>query len=487
MAILGNVFLQHCTDVLASTNSPLTGGKITKIMNAYSIDYGVSIPDTISIEQEPNKRTLLYDYLKCFPAKDQIKIITELCTHSVFENYDHIDEIKELELALQKRINQDSNVIHNEGYLASHKSGRSALEQISNMKQNTDAIAKSEANPKRQVFISHSSDDAVIVNAFKTHILIAGMGLTDDDIVCTSFAETGVDAGDNIPEYIKENIENSQIILCMVSQSYKQSEICQNEVGAAWALKKKIIQIVLPDSTFDNIGWLLNLDKAIKIDKTSSLDTLQENLCTSLSLPIKSAKQWNPHKDNFLSALTLIPKHANDEGKIPRQKDVEYSNEAKEYDTQQFDNIDRKWSEPEITSVIESILRMQKFNEYQADFLENLEYHNKYVKNHFIDDELQDLFSQLCDSVAHLTLFLGTYYFPSRFNNNDESLEGKNQDEIDERKKRRFYVWHESHDLSDDIYRERYDIMCSEFPSLCNGVLSAYREFRKKIKNKLFI
>ena len=95
---------------------------------------------------------------------------------------------------------------------------------------------------------------------------------------------------------------------------------------------------------------------------------------------------------------------------------------------------------------------MQKFNEYQADFLENLEYHNKYVKNHFIDDELQDLFSQLCDSVANLMLFLGTYYTPSRFNKNDESLEGKNQNEIDERKKQRFYVWHESHDLSDDIY-----------------------------------
>ena len=58
---------------IVQTNSPLTGGKITKIMNAYSIDYGVSIPDTISIEQEPNKRTLLYNYLKCFPAKDQIK------------------------------------------------------------------------------------------------------------------------------------------------------------------------------------------------------------------------------------------------------------------------------------------------------------------------------------------------------------------------------------------------------------------------------
>lgn len=484
---LDNVFLQHCADVLASTNSPLTGGKISKLMNAYSIDYGVRIPDTIRIEQEPNKRTLLYDYLRCFSLEKQIVILNELCNHSVFEGYDQIDEIKQLEVALKKRINQVSNVVQNDRKLASLKSARFILGEMRNAKQSTECISKYDKKRNKQVFISHCSNDSDIVNAFKTHILIAGIGLTDDNIVCTSFAETGIDAGDNIAEYIKVNIEDSQIILCMVSQSYKQSEICQNEVGAAWALKKKIIQIVLPDSTFDNIGWLLNLDKSIKIDKTSALDTLQENLCQILSLPIKTAKQWNPHKDNFLSALALIQKHTNDGGKTPRQKVDGYSNEAKEFDKQQFAYIDGIWSEQEITSVIESMLRMQKFNDYQVDFLENLEYHNKFVKNHFIDDDLQDSFSKLCDSVANLMLFLGRYYFPSRFNRNDESLEGKNQNEIDDIKKRRFYVWHESHDLPDDLYRERYAIMCTDFPSLCNGVLSAYIEFRKKIKNKLFI
>lgn len=296
---LDNVFLQHCADVLASTHSPLSGGKITKLMNAYSVDYGVSIPDTISIEQEPNKRTLLYDYLRCFSLEEQINILKELCNHSVFEGYDHIDEIKQLKFALQKRTNRETNVIPNVSHFASHKIVRPVLEQMKNINQSTESIAMSEADQKVLVFISHSSNDAAIINAFKTHILIAGIGLTDNNIICTSFEETGINASDNIPEYIKDNIENSQVVLCMISQNYRHSEVCQNEVGAAWALKKKIIQIVLPDSTFDNIGWLMNLDKAVKIDKSYSLDNLQGNLCDFLSLPIKSAKQWNPHKDNF--------------------------------------------------------------------------------------------------------------------------------------------------------------------------------------------
>lgn len=487
MIKLDNVFLQHCADVLASTKSPLTGGKIAKLMNAYSVDYGVSIPNTISIGQEPNKRTLLYDYLKCFSAEEQIKILNSLCSHSIFDGYDHIDEIKKLELTLQKRISQDFNEAHNGQELNSRKNAYSALQPVENSKLSVGGVVKNGDNNKKKVFVSHCSNDASIINAFKTHILIAGIGLTDDNIICTSFDETGIKVGDNIPKYIKENIEDSQVIICMISQNYKHSEVCQNEVGAAWALKKNIIQIILPDSTFDNVGWLLNLDKAVKIDKSSSLDNLQEKLCQLLGLSLKPAKQWNPHKNNFLSALALILKDVNGEDDIPNSKSLEYSNEAKEHDKEQFAYIDGRWSEPEITEIIESILQMQKFNDYQADFLENLELHIKYEKNHFIDEELQELFSHLSESVSNLMLFLARYYSPSRLSWNRESLAGKSQNETDDIKKCRFYVWHESHDLPEELYRERYTIMCTELPSLCQGVLSAYKKFRKKIKNKLFI
>ena len=98
--------------------------------------------------------------------------------------------------------------------------------------------------------------------------------------------------------------------------------------------------------------------------------------------------------------------------------------------------------------------------------------------------ELQELFSHLSESVSNLMLFLARYYSPSRLSWNRESLAGKSKNETDEIKKCRFYVWHESHDLPEELYRERYTIMCTELPSLCQRVLSAYKKFRKKIKNK---
>lgn len=92
---------------------------------------------------------------------------------------------------------------------------------------------------KPLVFISHAGDDKIIIRHFINHILKNGLGLRDENIVCTSFEETTHLSGEDIPTYIKEKIENAALVLAMVSQNYKKSEVCQNEVGAAWALDRK--------------------------------------------------------------------------------------------------------------------------------------------------------------------------------------------------------------------------------------------------------
>lgn len=156
------------------------------------------------------------------------------------------------------------------------------------------------------VFISHSSKDREIVKLFIDDILKKGLGLTDENIACTSFEATGVNPGDSIPVYIKQNIKGAKICLAMVSQNYKSSEVCMNEVGAAWALDKAPVQIVLPDADFCELGWLLNTAKASKIDDVDCLDSLEEKLCTSIGIPVPIAKHWNPCTRDFLKSLNTL-------------------------------------------------------------------------------------------------------------------------------------------------------------------------------------
>ena len=80
-----------------------------------------------------------------------------------------------------------------------------------------------------------------------------------------------------------------------------------NDVGAAWALGKTPVQIMLPNTNIDKLGWLIHLDKAARIDDKDSLDSLEEVICNGMGLQIPTAKHWNPCTRDFLEALKNIP------------------------------------------------------------------------------------------------------------------------------------------------------------------------------------
>lgn len=154
------------------------------------------------------------------------------------------------------------------------------------------------------IFLSHASFDSGILQLFKTHILKAGLGFKDNQIGYTSDEASGVPAGKSIPTYIKEGIGKSQVVLLMISDAYKNSEVCLNEMGAAWALDKNPISVLLPNVNFDKLGWLTSLDKAIKIDDSGMLANLQEVICKKSKIQTPRIPSWNQCVKNFLEKIT---------------------------------------------------------------------------------------------------------------------------------------------------------------------------------------
>lgn len=153
---------------------------------------------------------------------------------------------------------------------------------------------------KKRVFISHASKDRTIIDHFVDSVLLLGMELDSESIAYTSREETGVEPGKSIPQFIQENIASADVVLLMLSDNYKQSEVCLNEMGAAWALDKCMVQILLPNTTFDKLGWLHSLNKAIRIDESRSMDHLCEVIADVLGISIKLSV-WNRNKEIFLS------------------------------------------------------------------------------------------------------------------------------------------------------------------------------------------
>ena len=179
-----------------------------------------------------------------------------------------------------------------------------------------------------KVFISHSSEDKKLIDDFVDKVLRLSCGLNTTDIIYTSRQTTGVELGDNIPEYIKSNLQTCSLVLFMISPNYRKSEVCLNEMGAAWALNKKTISILLPGVSFNSLGWLTSLDKAIKIDDPEGLDKLASTLCRK-NLDITD---WNRQKELFTNTCSkrTLPLTSNN---TAEEIDINIDNSIRVFDT----------------------------------------------------------------------------------------------------------------------------------------------------------
>lgn len=77
-------FLSHAADVLADTQSGLTGNDIVRATRGYAMEYGVNLPHPTYPFTASSKRVALNENLLAFTAAQQYRIIRELCDHPSF-------------------------------------------------------------------------------------------------------------------------------------------------------------------------------------------------------------------------------------------------------------------------------------------------------------------------------------------------------------------------------------------------------------------
>lgn len=160
---------------------------------------------------------------------------------------------------------------------------------------------------KKKFFISHSSDDKPIVNCFIKEILKIGCGFKDEDIFCT-LDPTAIRTGDDFREKIIENMKKCDYILLFISENYNLSDICKNEMGAAWALEgKRILPFVLPDISFEQMGFLNVVKQGASVTETRKLDELYQELCDNYDIK-PDWPAFNKAKEDFLDFVKAMIK-----------------------------------------------------------------------------------------------------------------------------------------------------------------------------------
>lgn len=98
---LDDSFITHACDILAETNSGLSGMKIVEKCNSYAITFNRIIPHGRYPFEAPNKRTALKENLRIFDGLEQFRIIKELCE---LPQFDKNEQAQNLKLLLYKRF-----------------------------------------------------------------------------------------------------------------------------------------------------------------------------------------------------------------------------------------------------------------------------------------------------------------------------------------------------------------------------------------------
>lgn len=158
---------------------------------------------------------------------------------------------------------------------------------------------------KPKIFISHSSKDKDLVSEFCDRILRLGIGLSADNIFCTSIEDMNIKNGDDIRKHIKENILSADFSFLLISENYKKSEICLNEMGAVWATDNNVRYYLLPNTGIDKLGWLCDANQAEQLIDSIALDKLYTELKDYYDLDVK-IETWSRQRKTFINNVTKI-------------------------------------------------------------------------------------------------------------------------------------------------------------------------------------
>lgn len=155
---------------------------------------------------------------------------------------------------------------------------------------------------QRKFFISHASADKKIIEAFYEKILMLGCGFQRQDIFCT-LNHSDIRTGDDFRNEIVNNMKNCDYVLCFISNNYKKSEVCQNEMGAAWVLEdKRLYPFKFPNVDFTELGFIAKVKQTADITDKSKLDEFYIELCQRYNLQ-QDWMNFNKQKEDFVGMV----------------------------------------------------------------------------------------------------------------------------------------------------------------------------------------
>ena len=128
-----------------------------------------------------------------------------------------------------------------------------------------------------KLFLSHAASNKDIADSLCT-LLGDGLNITRNTIFCSSLPGQKVPGGFDFVKHIKDKLTNADVVICLLSENYIDSQFCMAELGASWVLSKRIIPLIVPPLSYDSVKATLTLTQAWRINDVDSLDSFANDI-----------------------------------------------------------------------------------------------------------------------------------------------------------------------------------------------------------------
>lgn len=152
------------------------------------------------------------------------------------------------------------------------------------------------------IFISHATKDKEIIDAFVDIILHGALSVPIDKIFCISTDGTKIKSGSDWRDSINESLMSAKVNFLIISPNYKESEVCLNEMGAAWVTSATVLPLIIDPINYKTVGVIQEPNQIEKLLDEKSLDRIKDVVQEKLEIPsalIKSDR-WTAKKKEFI-------------------------------------------------------------------------------------------------------------------------------------------------------------------------------------------
>jgi hypothetical protein len=166
------------------------------------------------------------------------------------------------------------------------------------------SLDQSYPHTPNKIFISHASSDSRVVEEIID--LLENIGLGSNQIFCSSIEGYGINLGENFLEAIKNEINDSVLVLFVLSNNFYSSPICLCEMGATWVMSTLHIPILIPPFDFADIRGVIPLTQGFKINDKRKWNLLKQKVEKEFKLIPGDPSSWERKRDKAIVVIDSI-------------------------------------------------------------------------------------------------------------------------------------------------------------------------------------